>query len=325
MDYPKTAYKPARNALDGDNYDSRRCRAQSANKRQCGNKTKMRSPYCHVHTKKLQGLEVKDTPNMGKGLFAAKVFNKGRRGRAPDVVAHYTGVKKDVNYSDKRNRYIVTGETHAVDGENPAISGVARYANDCKDTGTPCNAYLRTVTPKTGVNKGKEYIRIDPLKRINPGEEITVEYGSRYWAERSDSDATESDSDATESEHSESDHTDHKHKHPSKQPGGVKGAKKGRWATKNTAKEGRWATKNTSKKTFWDGLKRAQNKKRNPIIIDSDSGSETDDIPPPIPKRKKKRTHENYQWEPALPPQKKTDFWDHVRTHQKKKKKKKGK
>ena len=126
--------------------------------------------YCWIHTKKKFGLRVKPSAVGGKGLFAAKVF----RPRA--AISRYTGEvltlqQKLARYPEDDAEYVLEVGNRYIDARSTQ-SSVARYANDCRGTGRPCNAKFRGST-------------VEATRVIGDGQEVLVPYGRDYW-ERGD-------------------------------------------------------------------------------------------------------------------------------------------
>lgn len=100
----------------------------------------------------------------GLGLFAEKQFQRG------DFVIEYTGEKITHTEADQREgRYLFTlNSKYVIDGKKH--ENLARYINhSCKPNCEPV------------IDGGK--IIINAKKKIEPGEELTYDYGREYFDE----------------------------------------------------------------------------------------------------------------------------------------------
>mgnify|MGYP000432075209 CR=1 FL=1 len=126
-------------------------------------------------------LEVKQStiPNGGKGLFTT--IDRAKN----EVLLEYTGDiltqrELDVEYpGDTRAVYVLqlrSGDNPLyIDSKDPQRSSVARYANDCSNSGNvKCNAEF--------VNNYDAWITLVATRNIAAGEEIFASYGPQYWS-----------------------------------------------------------------------------------------------------------------------------------------------
>jgi len=99
----------------------------------------------------------------GEGLFAAETISKGQ------LIIEYTGERIDDAESERRGgRYLFEVKKNLViDGSHP--SHTARYINHA------CNPNAEA---EHEVTEDRVYIRA--LRKIRPGEEITIDYGEEY-------------------------------------------------------------------------------------------------------------------------------------------------
>lgn len=144
--------------------------------RQCKRMTCKYGPMCWQHTKKVEGVEVKESGirGAGLGLFATRVFEAGQ------YISKYGG--EVVNMAELNRRYgknatapyamDIPGRGRFVDAIY-SNSGNARYANDCFNSTFRCNAEL--------VRRADARERLRATTRINIGDEILVSYGDEYW------------------------------------------------------------------------------------------------------------------------------------------------
>ncbi|MCA9356786.1 SET domain-containing protein-lysine N-methyltransferase [Candidatus Nomurabacteria bacterium] len=100
----------------------------------------------------------------GLGLFANKNFKKG------DLVIEYTGEKISSAEANRRGgRYLFElNDDWTIDGKGR--KNIARYINhSCKP-----NCYPE-------LDEDEEHVFIYAKKKINPGEELTYNYGKEYF------------------------------------------------------------------------------------------------------------------------------------------------
>lgn len=110
--------------------------------------------------------EIKEaSPGVGKGLFALKPIKKG------DFILEYTGKKIPTKVADEMDeaRYLFeVDKKWTIDGEDE--SNTARYINH----GCEPNS-------ESEIHDG--HILISAIRDIEPGEEITMDYGMEYYDE----------------------------------------------------------------------------------------------------------------------------------------------
>jgi len=100
----------------------------------------------------------------GLGLFANQTFKKG------DFIIEYTGEHIPTEEADRRGgKYLfILSDTVTIDGKGR--SNTARYINhSCKP-----NA-------EAEIDEEESKIIIRAKKTINPGDEISYDYGKEYW------------------------------------------------------------------------------------------------------------------------------------------------
>lgn len=102
----------------------------------------------------------------GLGLFATTTYKKG------DFIIEYTGERIPTEEADRRGgQYLFTlSDTETVDGKGR--ENTARYINhSCRP-----NA-------EAEIDEEAEKINIYAKRTIQPGEEITYDYGKEFWNE----------------------------------------------------------------------------------------------------------------------------------------------
>lgn len=121
-----------------------------------------------MHTKKLKRAEnvVVKKSKAGLGLFALTPFKRG------DFIIEYTGELLQTEEADRRGgKYLfIINDDWVLDGKGREHTG--RYINhSCKP-----NAEAES-------DEDARKVRILARKKIEPGEEITYDYGKEYWNE----------------------------------------------------------------------------------------------------------------------------------------------
>lgn len=104
-------------------------------------------------------------PDSGLGVFA------GERIAEDEFIAEYTGVRIPTKEADQhKGRYLfeIEGTEWTIDGE-PSNS-IAKYINHCCE-------------PNAEAHIEDEHINIYAIETIEPGEEITIDYGDEYYDE----------------------------------------------------------------------------------------------------------------------------------------------
>ena len=180
------------------------CTAISASSgTRCRLRTKVRHPYCWIHTKSVLGLVVKKStiPGSGLGLFAAKDFLPKKRDKAthrvvrqPAVVGVATGVEHTQAWADAQpdsNTYIISQTGKVIDQSDPQRSSVTRYANSCR----PYNQHVQK-NPKTGKPYCKKNntvlqnnggtLSLKASTKVKKGDEIFWAYGPGYWGKENE-------------------------------------------------------------------------------------------------------------------------------------------
>ena len=191
-------------------------------RRRCKNKTRMRHPYCWIHTRKIQGVAVKDSDIAGKGLFAAKDFKGPRTSKLStkktegEKIITMTGpiITKEEKDSKEQedNDYIFDRKkgTGYLDMEDASKSSVGRYSNDCLEK----DKKAKKCEINAHIKNENNVLTLYTTKPIKKGTEITWSYGDQYWNyEKDDSDSeTETDEEKEVIEYdgstTESDETD---------------------------------------------------------------------------------------------------------------------
>lgn len=107
----------------------------------------------------MAGVRIRRSGISGRGLFAARVFKRGQR------ICEYSGPLYRGDWPDNRYAFAVADDL-TIDGS--VMSNVGRWANhSCKP-----NAFYRIST--------RHRAWLHAKRRIEPGEEITFDYGPEY-------------------------------------------------------------------------------------------------------------------------------------------------
>lgn len=136
---------------------------------------------CWQHAMKNLGLRVKKSliPGAGRGLFSARVFR--RNDRIVPYVAndniHMNRSEIDAKYGNALAEYVFCHRNYSMCWDaSKTNSGVARFANDPRGAKVTANAKIVKLR-----NSGNSPPCLIATRKINPGEEIYVSYGSQYW------------------------------------------------------------------------------------------------------------------------------------------------
>lgn len=147
------------------------CSATTLSGNLCSKTTQKFYGVCSVHAKTALGLRVAKSkiPNAGLGLYNCKTRKKD------DIIVPYIGELLTTNqlmkrYGSSTAPYAVEEQDgYVIDGA--IMRGIASYANHKEDK--LANAELAQYTGHRGVY-------LCAKRRINVGEEITVDYGDEY-------------------------------------------------------------------------------------------------------------------------------------------------
>jgi len=165
--------------------DSRRCKYVDPNHGRCKMLLGRYPKYCQMHSITIDNLYVDQShiKNAGYGLFAGVFgFKKG------DVIGEYSmdSIRVKLRDIDQRSknpdfRYTYCADPKRGQAEDDVDcwdaldyrSTIMRYANDAHNSKYTNNAYFEN-------RKGRAYMIAS--KRIEPLEEIFVDYSEDYWA-----------------------------------------------------------------------------------------------------------------------------------------------
>ena len=157
--------------------DCTQCQAITKNGTRCKLRTCRQYPYCWIHLKSIDNLQVKKSTiqGAGKGLFyvGKKDFPKNKKitdysaksiSRSPDEASDY-------NLKVSKDRYL---------NSTSASNYVGRYINDARGTNKSTN--VRFTKGTRIYNKNNRFnVPIYTQKKIKPNTELLMNYGRTYW------------------------------------------------------------------------------------------------------------------------------------------------
>ena len=154
-----------------------RCRARKPDGRQCSLKTCRQYPYCWIHLKSKEKLQVKNStiPGIGKGLFyvGREPFPSDKR------ITDYSARQIDKEQRDPDARYVLKiSANQFLDSEDP-LNFVGRYINDPRNTGNQANTRFGKGV-KIYDKEDRKTIPVYSTKVIQPNSELFVDYGDTY-------------------------------------------------------------------------------------------------------------------------------------------------
>lgn len=155
------------------------CSATSKSGARCKLNTCMQFPYCWVHLKSIDKLQVKDStvPNSGKGLFyvGKKDFPAKKR------ITLYSSQK--LGREKVEGDYVLEVSSKQFIDAKDKLNYVGRYINSIHSTGKRPNVRFGTgsvVTKKTVAGGARYTYPIISSKRIKPNTELFLSYGKSY-------------------------------------------------------------------------------------------------------------------------------------------------
>lgn len=153
------------------------CRAKKHDGSRCRMRTCRQYPYCWIHLKSKEKLQVKAStiPNAGKGLFYV--------GKTPFAankkIVDYSAKQIDDTQRDLDAKYVLkVGERRYLDSEDPS-NFVGRYINDPRGSGNNANTRFGRGS-RIYDKEDRKTFPIYSTKTIEPGSELFVNYGSTY-------------------------------------------------------------------------------------------------------------------------------------------------
>ena len=151
-----------------------RCVAKTKGGTQCKNKTCKQFPYCWVHLKANDKLQIKKSTieGAGEGLFYV-----GKNDLPPNKKVTLYSSKKAVSTPIEGDYVLQVGKKY-IDGEDKS-NFVGRYINSPAGTKRLPNVRFSKGYKITKV-QGRETVPIISTKKIKPNSELLLSYGKSY-------------------------------------------------------------------------------------------------------------------------------------------------
>lgn len=154
----------------------RRCIAKKTDGTQCKNNTCRQYPYCWIHLKSIDKLQVKQStiPNANKGLFYV-----GKEPIRPHKkITEYSAETISTQPNPNSNYVLQVSKDKYLDAENP-LNFVGRYINDKRNTNKTANTRFTRGT-RIYDKHDRKYVPIYTSRTIKPNEELLINYGRRF-------------------------------------------------------------------------------------------------------------------------------------------------
>ena len=143
----------------------------------CKNKCLTLFPYCWIHLKSIDKLQVKKSQIQGggKGLYyvGKKPFAKDKR------IAYYS-TKEITHQTNDDSLYELQISKNRFMNADSKLTHVGRYINDTHNTNFKKNVRYGNSYNTSKVND-REAIPIITTRVIQPNSELYVTYGNQYW------------------------------------------------------------------------------------------------------------------------------------------------
>ena len=151
------------------------CQAMNQNNRRCRNKTAQVYPYCWIHLKSLDKLQIKQSriQGAGKGLFYV-----GKTPVPPDrTITQYSSERITREGNPNSDYVLQISRNQFLDSDNK-LNYAGRYINDSRNGQNNVrfgNGYnIREVN-------NRFVVPVRTTRRILPNTELLTSYGRRYW------------------------------------------------------------------------------------------------------------------------------------------------
>lgn len=147
----------------------------------CSLNTCARFPYCWIHLRSIDKLQIKPStiPNAGKGLFyvGKKNFPANKR------ITTYSAKEVQKSKDDVNGDYVLqVSKNQFLDGADVS-NYVGRYINSAKDSGSASNVRFsasRRISKQTVNGETRFTYPIMSRRVIKPGSELLLHYGKDY-------------------------------------------------------------------------------------------------------------------------------------------------
>lgn len=154
--------------------DCSQCQARTKSGARCKKRTCRQYPYCWIHLKSIDKLQVKKSGVAGKGLFyvGKQDFPKDKKivDYSARTISRHPNPGSEYDLQVGQNRYL---------DSNSPLNYVGRYINDKHGTGQAAN--VRFTKGSRIYEKNNRYtVPIYSKKKIKPDSELLMSYG-RLW------------------------------------------------------------------------------------------------------------------------------------------------
>ena len=152
-----------------------RCKAINKDNSTCRNQTKRQYPYCWIHLKSKENLQVKPSNIRPAGLG---LFYTGKTPIAAEKkITDYSA--REITRTGEGNYSLQISKNQFLDSADP-LNFVGRYINDARGS-----RYNNNVRFGNGYNPRRKddrfVIPVFTTKRIMPNTELLASYGRNYW------------------------------------------------------------------------------------------------------------------------------------------------
>lgn len=155
--------------------DCAQCQARTKAGTRCKMTTCRQYPYCWIHLKSIDKLQVKNSNVAGKGLFyvGKKDFPKDKK------IVEYSARAISLQPNPRSDYDLKVGEGRYLDSQSP-LNYVGRYINDKRGTGKAANVRF-TKGSRIYEKNNRFTVPIYSKKKIKPNTELLMSYGRTYW------------------------------------------------------------------------------------------------------------------------------------------------
>lgn len=157
--------------------DCSQCQARTKAGTRCKMNTCRQYPYCWIHLKSIDKLQVKNSTirDAGKGLFyvGKKAFPKDKK------ITEYSARTISLQPNPRTDYDLKVSDGRYLDSTNP-LNYVGRYINDARGTGKSTNVRFTKGT-RIYEKNNRFIVPIYSKKKIKPNTELLMSYGRTYW------------------------------------------------------------------------------------------------------------------------------------------------
>ncbi len=164
---PQLPTKPKRKCVQ--------CAYKKSDGQQCQLNTCRQFPYCWVHLRVVDGLQVKPSTVPGAGLGLFFVGNKRTdHVKARNPISCYSAKNVDTNASGTSDYIVKVGRSKFMNSEDK-LNYVGRYINHSADPNVEISG-----THNIRERMGRFVLNIRTKKRVNKGDELFLDYGPNF-------------------------------------------------------------------------------------------------------------------------------------------------